>query len=148
MKRSLPSMIAGALLVLILLLYMITFQVRFTEVAVVRTFGRSNPDDVITEPGLRWKWPWPIQKDGENKLESLVRDNQKTVISKYNFANFVSTDPQELKYDQIESEILAAVSGKAKELYGIRVESIGISKLALPTRITQTVFEAMKKERQ
>ncbi|MHC4796095.1 MAG: SPFH domain-containing protein, partial [Planctomycetota bacterium] len=62
MKRSLPSMIAGALLVLILLLYMITFQVRFTEVAVVRTFGRADESDVITEPGLCWKLPCPIQK--------------------------------------------------------------------------------------
>ncbi|MHC4441173.1 MAG: SPFH domain-containing protein [Planctomycetota bacterium] len=198
MKRSLPSMIAGALLVLILLLYMITFQVRFTEVAVVRTFGRADESDVITEPGLCWKLPWPIQKvdkydnwvnvaittgeetptrdgknlvvttaigwridnpyvfsircadlkDGEEKLKSRVRNDQKTVISQYDFANFISTKTDELKYDEIEAKILDAVAASAKDLYGIQVESVGISKLALPSRITQTVFEAMKKERQ
>src|SRR4030042_1217330 len=91
MKRSLPSMIAGALLVLILLLYMITFQVRFTEVAVVRTFGRSNPDDVITEPGLRWKWPWPLQKvdkfDNRTHIsinpgeETPTRDSKNVIVT-------------------------------------------------------------------
>ena len=62
MNRSLPSLIAGALLVAVLVLYMITFQVRFTQVAVVKTFGKSvapkfdeqgalvDPGDVITEP--------------------------------------------------------------------------------------------------
>ena len=70
MKRSLPSIIAGASIIVILVLYMITYQVRFNEVAVVRTFGEITPpdpqthqsDDVITEPGLKWKWPWPIQR--------------------------------------------------------------------------------------
>jgi hypothetical protein len=60
MNRSLPSLLAGALLVLILGLYMITYQVRFTEVAIIKTFGKAAaPDaatktsgDVITEPGL------------------------------------------------------------------------------------------------
>jgi len=198
MKRSIPSIIAGVALVSILVLYMITFQVRFSEVAVVRTFGKATEQDVISEPGLCWKWPWPIQKvtkfdnrihvavttgeetptkdgknvivttsigwrifdayrfsikceskkDGEEKLKSIVRNHQKSVIGVYDFANFVATDSTQLKYDQIESEILDKVQAEAKELYGIKVESIGISKLALPQQITQTVFDAMKKERQ
>ncbi|MBI4578859.1 MAG: hypothetical protein HY718_04100, partial [Planctomycetes bacterium] len=62
-KRSLPSLVTGILLAVVLLLYMVTYQVRFTEVAVVRTFGRINQETgVNTEPGLYWKWPWPIQR--------------------------------------------------------------------------------------
>jgi len=205
MKRSLPSMTVGALLVVALGLYMIAYQVRFNEVAVIRTFGQiqapdpahNDPGDVITEPGLYWKWPWPIQqvtrydnriqiatttgeetptRDGKNvivtttigwridepytftikcdgmedaaeKLKTRVRNDQKTVIGRYAFGNFVSTNPDELRYDQIEDEILATVKSAARELYGIRIESISIEKLALPQKITSTVFEAMKKER-
>lgn len=40
------------------------------------------------------------------------------------------------------------MQGKAADLYGIQVENIGIERLALPQRITETVFDAMKKERQ
>ncbi len=198
MNRSIPSLVAGAALGLILVAYMVTYQLRFTEVAVVRTFGRATKDDVRKEPGLYFKWPWPIQRvsfydnriqltvttgeeaptrdnknvivttavgwrvddpytfsircadmaDAAGKLQTRVRNDQKTVLSRYDFANLVSTDETELRYDRLEQEILEAVAPAARELYGIRVESVGIEKLALPQRITETVFEAMKKERQ
>ncbi len=61
MNKSLPSIITGVVLVVILALYMVTFQVRFTDVAVLKTFGKATEKDVIKEPGLYWKWPWPIQ---------------------------------------------------------------------------------------
>jgi modulator of FtsH protease HflC len=199
MNRGLPSLIAGTLLVVILGLYMVTYQVRFTEVAVLKTFGKADPTkDVIKEPGLYWKWPWPIQsvdvydnriqlsattgeemstqdgkpvivttaigwriddpyvfnrtcgtmKEGENRLQTLVRNIQKSVLSQYGFHSFVSTDPKELQYDEVEKELQVEVAKQARALYGMQVESTGIEKFALPQRITQTVFDAMKKERQ
>lgn len=207
MKRSLPSIIAGIAIILILVLHMVTYQVRYNEVAVRRTFGKIEPPgpdgrsaDVKTEPGLYFKWPWPIQqvaifdnriqltetvgeetptrdgknvivttavgwsiadpytfsirnqdmKDAERKLQVRVRNDQKTVISRYDFAHFVSTDRNELKYDDIEREILEAVANTrptAAELFGIQVRYIGLEGLALPKRITETVFNAMREER-
>lgn len=43
------------------LLYMSSYTVRFTEAAVVTTFGQADAKDVVTDPGLRFKWPAPIQ---------------------------------------------------------------------------------------
>ncbi len=196
MKRSLPSLIAGGVLAVILLLYMVTFQVRFSEVAVVRTFGEIKR--VVEAPGLYWKWPWPIQKidtydhriqtvsttgeetptrdgknvivtttvcwriadpyrfsvrcrnmeEAENLIKIRVRNDQKTVIGNYDFANFVSTDPAELKYDAIETAIASEIEGIAQELYGVKIERVAIEALALPQRITETVIQAMKKERE
>lgn len=41
---------------------MTTYTVDFTEAAVVATFGEvDNESGVINEPGLRFKWPSPIQ---------------------------------------------------------------------------------------
>jgi len=155
-------------------------------------------EDVITEPGLKWKWPWPVQQvtvydnriqvsqttgeetptrdlknvivtttigwriddpytfdinnkdvaDAEEKLKTRVRNDQKTVIAQYDFSNFVSTRRDELRYDEIERKILEAVKVSAEALYGINVEFIGLEKLALPNRITENVFSAMKQERQ
>jgi membrane protease subunit HflC len=205
MRRSLPSIIAGVVLIVALGLYMVTYQVRLNEVAVVRTFGKiaaPNPEtgkspDIKEEPGLYWKWPWPIQRvvhyddrlqisattgeetptrdgknvivttaigwriadpftfhnknrnmsDAEDKLKSQVRNDQKSVISAYDFANFVSDNPNELKYDQIELAIRDKVLQKARENYGIEVEYIGIEKLALPKTVTESVFSAMREER-
>jgi membrane protease subunit HflC len=81
-------------------------------------------------------------------LLTLVRARQKTAISQHDFSSFVSTDPQELEYDAIEKQILASVQDDAAKLYGIQVVNVGMERLALPQRITETVFEAMKKERQ
>jgi membrane protease subunit HflC len=60
MKRNLPTFLTGAALLLIFGMLLFTFQVRQTEVAVVTTFG--NPTRPITQPGLYFKLPWPVQK--------------------------------------------------------------------------------------
>lgn len=58
--KNLGTLMAAVFLALVLALYMCTFQVRFTEVAIKKTWG--HPDkDAITEPGLYFKWPAPIQ---------------------------------------------------------------------------------------
>lgn len=48
-------------IVLAFLVFMMSFTVRFTETAVLTTFGRADENSVVTEPGLRFKWPVPIQ---------------------------------------------------------------------------------------
>lgn len=60
MKRNTLTVIIGSLLLLIFVVLLFTFQVRQTEVAVVTTFDK--PGAVIDTPGLKWKWPRPIQQ--------------------------------------------------------------------------------------
>jgi membrane protease subunit HflC len=53
----------------VLLIYPVSYQVRFNEMVVVTTFGKADkssvknadPDPAHDESGLYWKWPWPIQ---------------------------------------------------------------------------------------
>lgn len=58
--KNLGTTLAAVFLAVVLLLYMCTFQVRFTEVAIIKTWGKPAPEP-ITEPGLHGKWPRPIQ---------------------------------------------------------------------------------------
>jgi membrane protease subunit HflC len=58
--KNLGTIAAAVFLALVLVLYMCTFQVRFTEVAIKKTWGRPA-NEAITEPGLKFKWPAPIQ---------------------------------------------------------------------------------------
>jgi len=64
MKRN-GSLIIGGVVVLLLLLYMVMFNVRFDEAAVVTTFGRASEGSVINADGKGAGWylklPWPIQ---------------------------------------------------------------------------------------
>ena len=58
--RNLPTLIAAVFVVLVVGFYMCTYQVRFTEVAIRETFGEPSSEPT-TDPGLYFKWPWPIQ---------------------------------------------------------------------------------------
>ena len=59
MKKLLPVSLT-VIFLLALLSFTVTFSVRFTEAAVVTTFGKAGKIP-IEKPGLRFKWPYPIQ---------------------------------------------------------------------------------------
>lgn len=99
MKHA-STVIIGIIIVLVLGLWMVTFQVSFHEVAVVTTFGKATEADVIrgdTEQAqgfignLRFKWPAPIQREYkydtrvrviDSRLEDLqTLDKQRVVVS-------------------------------------------------------------------
>src|SRR2546427_6629860 len=73
MKRNLITLITAAVLLVIFICMLFTFQVRQTEVAVVTTFGEYSRS--ITQPGLKGRLPLPIQKGYEfhNRLQTLER---------------------------------------------------------------------------
>lgn len=93
MKRNSLIIIVGLLLIIIFGFWLCFFQVRTTEVAVVTTFGK--PTRPLTEPGLYFKWPPPVQRvykfdkriqgsEVENKLrEDLTADNNPLLTSVY-----------------------------------------------------------------
>lgn len=60
MKRPVPIALAVVFL-LAMLSFTVTYSVRFTEAAVVTTFGKASEESTITTPGLRFKLPYPIQ---------------------------------------------------------------------------------------
>jgi membrane protease subunit HflC len=58
--KNVGTILAATFLAIVLALYMCTFQVRFNEVAIRKTWGKPAKE-AITEPGLKFKWPAPIQ---------------------------------------------------------------------------------------
>lgn len=85
------TILIGAILVVIFLLLLFTFQVRRSEIAVVTTFGK--PVSNIDQPGLYFKWPWPIQhvykfdkriQNFEDKFsQSLTADSNPLIVTVY-----------------------------------------------------------------
>ena len=57
----LVSFVVLLLFVLAILSFSMFYTVRFTESAVVTTFGNASENSIITEPGLRFKLPYPVQ---------------------------------------------------------------------------------------
>ena len=59
--RSTFLLVITAVIVAAFVAYWSTYSVRFTEVAVVTTFGKAGDDSLRPEPGLYPKWPYPVQ---------------------------------------------------------------------------------------
>ena len=196
MKTNILTIITASVIVVILILYLIAFQVRVNEQVVITTFGK--PVKVLNDPGLYWKWPWPIQSsyrldsrlevlesrfeetytgDGKNliiatsllwriedglrflesvgikaeaekNIESVLRNYKNAVVGAHPLSHFISIDPQNLRFDEIEEEMRRLVADDTEENYGISVQSIKIKELGLPEDITAAVFARMRKERE
>ena len=58
------------------------YTVRFTETAVKTTFGKAGEKSIITEPGLKWKLPYPIQSvtkyDTRTRIINARSETQQT----------------------------------------------------------------------
>ncbi len=67
--KNIVTIIFVALLVTVFALLLVSFQVRETESALVTTFGKGTKQ--ITEPGLYFKWPPPVQR--VYKFDSRMR---------------------------------------------------------------------------
>lgn len=77
MRRiPIPSMITAIVIILILVIYSITYQVRFSEAVVKVRFGK--PRAVIDEPGLELKWPAPIETVRHYDTRLRVLDTPET----------------------------------------------------------------------
>jgi modulator of FtsH protease HflC len=58
-KLTIP--IFGVLFFVVILLFSASFTVRFTETAVKTRFGKASEHSIITEPGFKWKLPYPFE---------------------------------------------------------------------------------------
>jgi membrane protease subunit HflC len=81
--------LVGLLLVALLLSHMFLYQVRYDQVAVRTTFDKADESSIQESPGLKWRWPWPVNKVAlyskrlqilEDKIEELQTADGKSVI--------------------------------------------------------------------
>ena len=188
-------LLVGLFFALLFLLPLCSYQVRSTQVAIIRTFGRFDPTPI--NAGLHFKWPWPVQKvskfdtflhilrnkfeetytadgntvvvalftawrierpaaflesvgtleEAERLLTGLLSTERGAVIARHPLRHLVSTQADELRFTEIEGEMLSRVQAVALDKYGIHVETIGIEQLALDEKIVPNVFARMQEER-
>ncbi len=91
-NRNILTVIVGIAIVVIFALLLFTFQVRQSEIALVTTFGKPSAKP-ITEPGLYFKLPWPIQRiyrfdnrvqNFEDKFsQTYTADNNNLILTVY-----------------------------------------------------------------
>ena len=183
------------LVVAVLVVYLVSFQVREIESALVTTFGKATRQ--ITEPGLYLKWPAPVQRvykfdarmrvfqtdfvetptkgvvpiivntyvvwriaepleffnavgtirEAETKLLSHISDTQNKIIGLHDFTDFINSDTSKIKFDRIQTEMLADLQKTVRGDYGIEIKTLGIKQLKISEDVSRDVFERMRAER-
>jgi membrane protease subunit HflC len=104
----------------------------------------------ISEPAAFFpKFAGGSVTEAERALQEIIRDAKSAVVGEHPFKDFISVNPQELRFVEIESNILVRVRGRLQtNNYGIDVAFLGIKKLGLPESVTGEVFQRMAAERQ
>jgi membrane protease subunit HflC len=83
----------------------------------------------------------------EQKLDGLLTNAAIGTLGGHDLSALVSTNPQDLQVDRIESELLASTHRLAADTYGMVIEQIRIERLALPEANVSAVFDQMRAER-
>ena len=120
------SIVVGALIVLVLVLYNTTYTVNFHELAVVTRFGK--PAGVVAEPGLHLKAPFFIdqvtrldtrQQLIESPLETvLTRDGQQVLVQAFMTWRVDTTPEEALRFFTSYSSVDGASSALETQLQG------------------------------
>jgi membrane protease subunit HflC len=116
----------------------------------------ADEKTVIVQPYVTWSISDPLSffkrirtvEEANKRIESLLTTSR-GVISKYTFGQLVNTEPSQLKLTEIEKmstdQLQALVDSSG---YGITVKQVGVRRIKLPEKTTESVFETMKKTRE
>ena len=103
----------------------------------------------INDPAMFFPRFGGSESKAQASLEGLVRNSYSGVVGRHPFSHFISTEAKELKFADIETEMLQRIQADAQaNNYGIQIKFLGIKKLGLPESVTKLVFERMHSERQ
>jgi len=87
-------------------------------------------------------------REVQRKLLSQISDTQNRIIGQHFFGEFVNSDPSQIKFPQIEQEMLNELQrAVANANYGIEIKTLGIKQLKVSEDVSKDVFERMKAER-
>lgn len=126
------TLVGALVLLLVFAFYMCSFKVRSTEIAVLKTFGKFEEDDIKTAAGLYRKWPWPIQTKVviDNRIrilkdayeETQTRDSQNIMVMTYTAWKIDESNPYQFHIANNSSE--RAAEDKLRSLIQARKKSV------------------------
>jgi len=129
---------------------------RVFEADLVETTTREAVP-IIVNTYVVWKVGQPLAffnanehgsiREAERKLLSQISDTQNRVIGQYSFGEFVNSDPNKIKFEEIQNEMLAVLEQPVRANYGIEVVTLGIKQLKVSEDVSKEVFERMRAER-
>ena len=132
MKKHLGIVTLAAIIVAILIAYSVTYTVNYQEKALLLKFGKIQ--EVVKEPGLKFKWPAPINKvvKFDSRVRTLAMPNYQTqTLDKQSvtasvYVNWRIFDPEEFynKYRTGNSDVVYNAEEKLQEIWKDRTYNL------------------------
>ena len=86
-------------------------------------------------------------REAENQLRNYISDTQNRIVGQHSFSEFVNSNPDNIRFEFIQSEMLSDIKQPASDNYGIAIETVGIKQLQVSQDVSKEVFERMRAER-
>lgn len=110
---------------------------------------------IIVNTYIVWRIAQPLEffnalgtiKNARGKLLSQISDTQNKVIGRHYFAEFVNSDPEKIKFDQIQKEMFDELSLALGTDYGIQIADLGIRQLKASEKVSEDVFDRIRADR-
>lgn len=110
---------------------------------------------IIVNTYVVWRIAEPLKflnavgtvSDANDAIRYRLNNAQNRVIGQHTFGEFVNSDPEKIKLDEIQREMLSDLQGPARNDYGIEIKTLGIKQLKISEDVTKDVFERMRAER-
>jgi len=126
-----------------------------TESSYLETLTKDKRN-IILQSYAVWKVSDPLKYHnavGDNavaelRINELIINASNSVLGKYELVNVVSSDVEQLRFNEIEQTISEDVKGHALDRYGIEVYNVSIMKISLPEENLNAAFEQMSADRQ
>jgi len=127
---------------------------RVFEADLVETTTRGAVP-IIVNTYVVWKIAEPLQffravetvREAQSKLLSQISDTQNRVIGQHSFGEFVNSDLNKIRFEEIQNEMLADLKQPVRDNYGIEVVALGIKQLKVSEDVSKEVFVRMRAER-
>mgnify|MGYP001029340582 FL=1 len=88
----------------------------------------------------------------QGSVESYIKDQvfsaTNSTLGAYNLTALVSLEKEEIRFNEIQTEIFNRVKEKCEANYGIVINDVSILRLSLPDTNLESVFEQMRADRQ
>jgi membrane protease subunit HflC len=84
----------------------------------------------------------------QRHLNDIIANAKNGVLGNYMLSSLVSTNPDDIKLDEISRSIESIAALTAMNNFGIEIQTLGIKRLALPDANVQSVFNQMIADRQ
>lgn len=126
-----------------------TYEVGETE------YLTGDKKNVMVDSYAVWKIDNPIQYmrtvknriGAETRLADILSSEIGIGVGRYDLSSLISTQPENIKFGQMMSEVKQEISRKTRE-YGIEIADIKITLLNFPERNKLSVFRRMRAERE